>query len=433
MIGFVGLSHLGIVYSVATAAQGLDVRAFDPSRALCEQLGQGRFPVFEPGLAEAFAQHRPRLAFSSNARDLAACRVVFFSLDVVTDAQNRSDLHPLERLVEEVLACLSPGAVLVILSQVHPGFTRGLAQRLAARFEAARAGLFYQVETLVFGNALERALRPERFIVGCESPADPLPPAYQSWLATFPCPVLPMRYESAELAKIAINLFLVSSVTTTNTLAELSERVGAEWSEIAPALRLDRRIGPHAYLAPGLGLAGGNLERDLVTFRRLADECGSEAGVVTAWQANSAYRRDWVLRVLHTAVLSRQPQARIAIWGLAYKAHTRSTKNSPALALIEALPHIEKRAYDPQVRLPEAAPNLMQVDSALDACAGAEALAILTPWPEFREVDLSAVRSHLSGRVVIDPFGVLDPAGCAAQGFTCLRLGAPPTPGSNPP
>src|SRR5207245_1505995 len=82
-------------------------------------------------------------------------------------------------------------------------------------------------------------------------------------------PILPMRYESAELAKISINMFLVASISTTNTLAELCERIGADWSEIVPALKLDKRIGQHAYLAPGLGIAGGNLERDLTTVCRL--------------------------------------------------------------------------------------------------------------------------------------------------------------------
>lgn len=424
MIGFAGLSHLGIVYSIATAARGLQVLGYDPRSALCGNLDQGRFPVLEPGLPETFAKHRERLSFTADAKELSRCAVVFLSLDVPTDAQNRSDLGPLSQLIGEVLGCLRPGAVMVILCQVPPGFTRALGRRLAPKPEAAGVSLFYQVETLVFGNAIERALNPERYIVGCADPGEPLPSAYQQWLAAFGCPVLPMRYESAELTKIAINLFLVSSVTTTNTIAELAERIGAEWSEIVPALRLDRRIGSHAYLAPGLGLAGGNLERDLVTFRRLADECGSDAGVITAWMVNSAYRRDWALRCLHKEVLAEQPNANLAIWGLAYKAHTHSTRNSPALGLIESLPHLEKRAYDPQVRLAELPPGLAQADSALEACEGAHALAILTPWPQFRQIDLAAVRHRMAGRAVIDPFGVRDSAECATFGLRHFRLGS---------
>src|SRR5439155_15766795 len=135
-----------------------------------------------------------------------------------------------------------------------------------------RIQLHYQVETLIFGRAVERALFPERFMVGCADPGQPLPQGFDEPLAAFKCPILPMLYESAELAKIAINIFLVASVTATNTLAEVCERIGADWGEIAPALRLDKRIGSSAYLSPGLGLSGGNLERDLATVLGLASE-----------------------------------------------------------------------------------------------------------------------------------------------------------------
>ena len=100
-----------------------------------------------------------------------------------------------------------------------------------------------------------------------------------------------MRYESAELAKIAVNCFLAAQISTANTLAELCERVGADWREIVPALRLDRRIGAHAYLKPGLGIAGGNLERDLATMIDIADSFGAPSGVVKAWVENSNHRK----------------------------------------------------------------------------------------------------------------------------------------------
>src|SRR5205807_2432451 len=149
-----------------------------------------------------------------------------------------------------------------------PGFCRALSARLEPRLH-----LLYLVETLVFGNAVSRAIHPERFMVGCADPGQPLPAPLREYLEAFACPILPMRFESAELCKIAINCFLVSSVTTSNTLAEICENTGADWYEIAPALRLDKRIGLHAYLSPGLGIAGGNLERHLVTVLRLAARC----------------------------------------------------------------------------------------------------------------------------------------------------------------
>jgi UDPglucose 6-dehydrogenase len=261
-------------------------------------------------------------------------------------------------------------------------------------------------------------------MVGCRQPRQPLPAAYLGMLEAFRCPILPMRYESAELAKIAINIFLTASVTATNTLAEICEKIGADWAEIVPALRLDRRIGPSAYLGPGLGLAGGNLERDLATAQGLAAEHGTDARLIDAFVANSVYRRDWVLRTLRTQLGATSGRPVVAVWGLAYKPNTHSVKNSPAVALIGALPDLVVQAYDPQAALP--APGLAHCRPAatpLEACAGADALVVMTPWPEFAETDLAGVRAALRGRLLIDPFGCLDGGRAAGLGFSYFKLG----------
>ena len=348
------------------------------------------------------------------------------SADVPTDADGRSDLTVIQGLCEAAMVHAADGATLVVLSQVPPGFTRRLTQQVEGRGAAPPVSCFYQAETLIVGQAVARARRPERFIIGCADANAPLPEPYARLLGAFGCPILRMRYESAELAKLAINMLLASSVTTANTLAELCEAIGADWSEIVPALRLDQRIGAHAYLQPGLGLSGGNLERDLATVRGLAEEQGTDACAVEAWLANSRYRRDWVLRRLHADVLTQVPEPILAVWGLAYKPQTESTKNSPALALLDALPPIAVRVYDPQVTLNGLArPCVTQTASALEACRGADALAVMTPWPEFATVSLSQVRELMRGRVVIDPFGALRADTCAMHGLRHMRLGAP--------
>ena len=218
--------------------------------------------------------------------------------------------------------------------------------------------LYYQVETLVFGRAVERATQPERFIVGRPRRRHPAP-ALKAYLEGFGCPLLPMRFESAELTKISINCCLVASVTVANTLAELCERIGADWSEIAPALKLDKRIGAYSYLSPGLGLAGGNLERDLATVIRFSEEYGTDAGLIKAFVANSKHRKDWAMRNLHELVLARKPDAKLAVLGLAYKENTHSVKNSPSLALIRHLGPWPLTVFDPVVKAECRASSLM--------------------------------------------------------------------------
>jgi UDPglucose 6-dehydrogenase len=423
VIGFAGMTHLGLVSGVCAAEKGFAVRCFDPDATRIAALSKGVLPVSEPQLDDLVARNATRLAFTSRASDLAACDMIYVAPDVPTDDTGGSDLGPIDALLAIVFEAARADAVIVVLSQVPPGFTR-------ARLRPGRI-LHYQVETLIFGRAVERALQPERYIVGCADPARPLPPAFAAFLAAHGCPVLPMRFESAELAKISINMCLVAAVSTANTLAEICERIGADWSEIVPALKLDRRIGQYAYLAPGLGIAGGNLERDLATICTFADRHGTDAGVVRAWIANSRHRRDWAARTIRAALLDAQPGATIAVWGLAYKENTHSVKNSPSLATLAQLPGAKLRLHDPLVPASAAGrADAAQAADPLDALHGAEALLILTPWPQYRAIAPAAIAANLRGRIVLDPYAVLDPRTAVAAGLHMYTLGrAPLVPG----
>lgn len=424
MIGFIGLSHLGLNYSLATAAKGFDTVCFDPDPALAARCAAGDFPIEEPGFKELFAAHRARLYFTADAAQLAQCDLVFYALDIRTNDQNESDTGPLTKLIHDTAPALAAGATVVLLSQVSPGYTRALVAELAKRPDVRARMFYYQVETLIFGAAVQRAMEPERYIVGSADPAAPLPAHFAAWHAAFKCPVLVMRYESAELAKIAINFFLVSTVTTTNTLAEVCEAIGADWNEIAPALRLDRRIGPYAYLKPGLGIAGGNLERDLVTVRGLAARHGTDDRVVAAWQANSVYRRDWALRRVHRELLGKVRDPLLAVWGIAYKQDTHSIKNSPSVELLRALPGVRIRAQDPAAKLPDAGcGHVTVVADPLAALDGADALVIMTPWKLFAGIPAADLKTRLRGSLVIDPHAILDEKACRAAGLDYHRLG----------
>jgi UDPglucose 6-dehydrogenase len=418
-IGYVGLTHLGLCSAIAAASKGFRTIGFAPDSALVAGLEAGRLPVLEPGLEQLLCANRARISFTSEPSRLEDCDLVYVAPDVPTDDRGNSDLAPLTDLLGLTFAHVAPAATIVILSQVPPGFTR-------ARLRPGLR-LFYQVETLIFGRAVERATRPERFIVGCGEPDRPLPAVLAKFLQAFSCPILPMRYESAELAKIAINCCLVASVSVANTLAGICERMGADWSEIVPALRLDARIGPQAYIAPGLGIAGGNLERDLETVIRLGDALGTDVGVVRAWQGNSCYRREWLLRAVHEHVLATISDPKLVLLGLAYKENTHSTKNSPALALLQALKPFAVTAFDPVVApSSDWHPRISPAADALAACEGGDALIIATPWPQFRELRPSEIAARLRGRIVIDPFACLDRAQCAEAGLRHVSLGRRP-------
>jgi UDPglucose 6-dehydrogenase len=421
--GFLGLSHLGIISATGWASLGSRVVAVDLDPEPVDRLRRGELPVHEPSLPTLFAAVRDRMRFSSDPAALAECDLVVVSRDIPTDADNGSDPSIVDRLVEAAIPHLRPGATVALMSQVSPGATRALAARIQARRPEAGIAVYYWVETLIFGNAVERFLKPERIIVGAADPSRPLPTPLDEGLRRFGCPILPMAYESAELTKTAINLYLFGAVTYANTLSDLCEAVGANWSEMVPALRLDRRIGPAAYIRPSLGVAGGNLERDLITLRTLGRRHDVDVAYVDTLLAHNARRYRWVHRQLERRVLDRDPHAVVAVWGLAYKKNTRSTKNSMALRVIENLRgRAEVRAYDPLVKAADIDVPATVLDSREATLVGADCLLILTDWEEFAAPPRAGFRA-MRRPVVIDCVGVMEGAREDLPGVEYVAMG----------
>jgi UDPglucose 6-dehydrogenase len=358
------------------------------------------------------------MTFTADVKALSMCHIVYVSIDIPTNEKGESDLEPIKKIIGQVSNVLKSDACLVILSQVAPGFTRQIA--------LDHRRLFYQVETLIFGRAVERAMYPERFILGCDDPSVPLPKLLTNFLNTFNCPILPMRYESAELAKISINICLVASISAANTLAEICEKIDADWSEIIPALRLDRRIGQYSYIAPGLGISGGNLERDLQSVLRLSESHNTDGSVISSWLNNSQRRKNWPFEILKETILKQNSGATIAVLGLTYKENTHSTKNSPALLLIEKLSKCKIKAYDPVVDACVAGNHVSGATSALEAANGADVVAIMTPWPEFKDISPADLAVTMQGRTIIDPYGMLDAKKVKSAGLDYFTLGKSP-------
>ena len=419
-VGVVGLSHLGLVSSACLAAAGVPVTAVDGDARLVSSIAAGTLPVHEPGLASLLAAGRPTL--TDDYALLASCTVVVIAVDTLTDERNRSDLSPLDAHVERLLPHLGPRATVALMSQVPVGYTRELATRFRTRRPDWRGELYYWVETLVIGDAVRRYQNPERIILGARSGDFEPTPALASLLRRFACPVFRMNYETAELTKAAINFYLAAAVTYANTLADLCEATGASMRAMLPALRSDARIGSFAYIRPGLGIAGGNLERDLVHLQTLADKHGIESSLLHAIVDHSAARHRWLRSALERHLLTGG-RPRIALWGLAYKKNTRSTKNSAAVRLLEDVRgRATVVAYDPAVS--EAPlPDVQLAPTAAAALDGAAGLVIATDWDEFATIDPHVIRDQLRVPVVIDAVGALDLGRARAAGLTCVAIG----------
>jgi UDPglucose 6-dehydrogenase len=178
-------------------------------------------------------------------------------------------------------------------------------------------------------------------------------------------------------------------------------------TRIIPALRLDKRIGPFAYIKPGLGFSGGHLERDLVALSRLARSNGVDTSVLDLIQAESAGRYHWLLQHIESEIFAEHPSPTIALWGLSYKKNTDSTHGAPSLKVIrDCAKRARLVAYDPLVHLP-ADLGVSTVDDRYGALEGADGLLILSDWDEFKTLDTRRLKQAMETPVIIDPLGVL--------------------------
>ena len=412
-IGFVGMSHLGLNYLAATSEKGFSVIGFDNDKDKIHKIKKRTLDLSEPNLWNLINKNSNKIIFSDNFKNLKSCDLVFISQDIETDKKGKAKLIKLKKLINTAILNISKNAILIILSQVKPGFMRKI------KFDKSR--LYYQVETLVFGKAIERAINPERIIVGLFKTNSNIKSKYFSYLKKFSCPILKMKYESAELTKISINILLASTITSTNLLAEVCEKVSADWQEVVPTLQLDERIGKKSYLKPGLGISGGNIERDIFSVREIIKNNDGPLSIINSFKKNSDYMKSWVFRVLNkNRILNKN--SNICILGLSYKENTDSTKNSPTISLLKKIKNNPIKIYDPKAILKNNYKNCLQVKNMLSAIKNTNLIILMTPWSEFKNINkyFNFIKKK---SVIIDPHRVIDLKYLKKRSFEYFTLG----------
>ena len=399
-LGFVGLTHLGLNYLAASAQKNFSVTGVDINNKKIIRLNKKIIEYEEPNLKKVILKNNKNIRFSNDFKNLKKCNLVFISQDVKTSASGKSDLKNLRILIDKTIKHLNKNAILVVLSQMKPGFMRSI--------NIDHKKLYHQVETLIFGKAFNRALYPERIIVGCQSKFNEINPIYLRYLKSFKCPILKMEYESAEIAKISINLLLASSVTTTNILSELCEKMSADWNDIVPALKLDKRIGKFAYIKPGLGISGGNIERDIVTVKSLLRKKSPPDLLLKNILENSQYMKTWISRILtKEMILDEKNKISIGIIGAAYKENTNSIKNSPIIDLLNYLKNKKNISiYEPMLNLELKNKNIQQVKDLKKLINKNKILIFMRPWVNHKEIQ--NIHKNLNNKLIIDPYRVIN-------------------------
>lgn len=423
--GVIGAGYVGLTTAVCLAERGHHTVCVDVDAGRVEQLRSGVPLLDEPGLPELLRQglQTETLEFTLDYGELADCDVVFVCVPTPSGSDGSADLTAVDDAVDHAAAVLRPGAVLVLKSTVPVGTTR----RIARRVERAGIRAVSNPEFLRESHAIYDFRNPDRIVIGTadNDAADLVSRVYGNHAQTFR-----MSPESAELAKYASNAFLAVKISYANSLARLCARMGADVTDVIRCMGADVRIGPH-FLQPGPGWGGSCLPKDTAAILHTGRVAGVELPEIDSARVTNATQSARIVSTLRRAVVAPLGQARVTALGLTFKAGTSDLRDSPALTVCADLGRAgaQVTGYDPRLPTMDQArlrgSSIVAVDDPYLATKDADAIVVLTEWPEFRELDWALIAEHAPGAVVVDTRNLLDPALLTDVGLTYLGNGTP--------
>ena len=414
--GYVGLSTAIGLVEIGHVVVGADIDALKIST-----LHSGISPVAEKGMNEGIAKglSAGNLSFSTDVVSAAsAAAIVFLCLPTPQGDDGSADLSYVENVARLLGPHLAPNAVVVNKSTVPVGTSTQVAKWLGRE----DVSVVSNPEFLRQGTALQDFLHPNRIVVGGDN-AEAVE-AVASLYSNIDAPILRMNAASAEALKYAANSFLATKLTFVNAIADICELVGADVFDVVSGLGMDPRIGDQ-FLNPGPGWGGSCFPKDTRALVKIAEEQGYDFALLRGViQTNDEQYERIALKVVDVCGGSVAGK-KIAAWGLTFKAHTDDLRDSPSIAILTLLHNMGAhiRAYDPSARAVEQYPWIERCSTALEACEGADALAVLTEWPEFATVNPGAVASALSNASVVDGRNVLDINEWKSAGFEYRGVG----------
>jgi UDPglucose 6-dehydrogenase len=426
----VGTGYVGLVAGACLADFGHRVRCVDKDAALVERLRKGEIHIFEPGLAEIVARTAAdgRLVFETDLGSATDAEVVLLAVGTPETADGKADLSAIFAVIDALGPTLAREVVVATKSTVPVGTGDELERRLRA-IAKVPVHVVSNPEFLKEGDAVRDFLRPARIVLGGADAGalETMKRLYAPIMRTSERFHL-MDRKSAELTKYVANAFLATRISFINEVANLCDSVGADVEAVRKAVGSDPRIGPH-YFFPGAGWGGSCFPKDLVALVATAQSAGTPLHVVEA--AERANRGQWRILERRLRELLGDPLAgrSIAVWGIAFKPQTDDVRHAPALVLIDALLDAGAKvsAHDP-VAVPKVESRYagrVRFDTDAYAVAeGAEALVLVTEWPEYRGLDAARLhRLMRPPRAVVDGRNVYAGMGLAEKGFVYRGVG----------
>jgi UDPglucose 6-dehydrogenase len=433
-IAMIGTGYVGLVSGACFSEFGTDVVCVDKDADKIACLKRGEIPIYEPGLDDLVAANvkAGRLSFTTDlAEAVKGAAAVFIAVGTPSRrGDGHADLTFVFAAAEEIAKSLNGYTVIVDKSTVPVGTAREVAKRIKAVRPDADFDVVSNPEFLREGSAINDFMRPDRVVIGAETERarEVMRTLYRP-LYLIETPILFTGCETAELIKYAANAFLATKITFINEIADLCEKVGADVHDVSRGIGLDGRIG-RKFLHPGPGFGGSCFPKDTKALVRIAHDADSRLSIVESVVTSNDARKKRMADRIVVALGGKAKGATVAVLGLTFKPNTDDMRDAASLDIVPALQKagVTVRAFDPE-GMDEAKKVLEGViwcENAYDAMEGADALAVLTEWNEFRALDPARMKKLLRKPVVVDLRNIYDPRVMKDAGFDyrCVGRGA---------
>jgi UDPglucose 6-dehydrogenase len=418
-IAVFGAGYVGLVTGACFAELGHEVVVRDIVASRIDALQRGEVPIFEPGLDELIAANRDRLRFTTDVSEaIERAEVVYIAVGTPPTYSGDADLTAVWTVIDE-LPDVEQRIVVAMKSTVPVGTGEKVRHRLAER-GLQGVGYVSNPEFTAEGTAVRDFMGPDRIVVGAVDEADG--DLVAGLHAGIDAPVFRCDVASAEMIKLAANAALMTRISFINEIANVCEATGADVVRVAEGIGLDRRIGPSG-LRAGVGYGGSCFPKDSLALKQLAANSGYHFQLLTAVIEVNELQKRRVIGKLEQQLGSLRGKT-IALLGLAFKPHTDDMREAPSLVLAGRLKAegAAVRAWDPVARV-DAAHGVEQVGTVGEAVSDADAVVLVTEWPELGELDWAELGGTMRTRIFVDGRNMLDPAEMRAAGFVYEGIG----------
>jgi UDPglucose 6-dehydrogenase len=423
----IGTGYVGLVQGVCLAELGNQVVCIDIDKNKINKLQKGISPIYEPGIEELITQNvaAGRLQFDTNLKkNLKDSELIFIAVGTPSDEDGRADLKYVISAAEEIGRSLTSHQVVINKSTVPIG-TGQLVKKTIKQFYKGKFDVVSNPEFLKEGSAIDDFMHPDRIVIGFDedrSAADKVAKLYE----VLGSPILITNLEAAEMIKYASNSFLATQISFINSVAEICEKVGADVTEVAAGMKLDKRIGKKAFLNAGLGYGGSCFPKDVQALVKIAKDNDADFTILEEVEAVNKSQRQRFVRSIQKK-LGEIKGKKIGVWGIAFKPKTDDIREAPSITIIEALQDLGAKlvVFDPvaEENTKRFFPDLGFAKNPFEACKGADALVIITEWNEFKQLDLNKVKKLMKEPVVFDGRNIYQTAEMKKLGFKYYSIG----------